>query len=623
MPLREDLLKPIEGESPSGVDLRYDNKLLLYDKIKESRREDDALAQGDWQHERKVADWPLVCKLAQEALATRTKDLQLAAWLTDALLHTEGFAGLSQGLGLCRGLIANFWDTLYPPAEDGDMELRTATLDWLVSAADLPLKTLPLVRAGYGLLKYKESRIVGYEDPSRSDKEKKERAQRIKDGKLVPEEFDKSFVETPKAFYAQSEKDLDSCLAALKSLNEVCDQNFGDDAPALGKLRTSLEEVRHTVHSLLQKKRETEPDPVEEAPAEESAEGEAAADGAEKGATRSAAPGIVISVMTSSEPPDRREAIASIAKAAAFLRQREPYSPAAYLMMRGLRWGELRAAAQLADARLLEAPPTELRQLVKRLALAEKWTELLETAENAMSLPCSRAWLDLQRHVVIACTALGPAYEPIASAIRLELKVLLYDVPNLRGATLLDDTPAANAETQAWIEQLMRPPAKAPAAAPAPAPQGEGGEGGESATEPLPASAAAAAPEPSWPSKAADPYDVAREILRAGQPDKAFEIMRQEIARQRAGRGRFQRTLQLVQLCASAGKDAIAQPLLDDLIVAIETHKLDDWENREMVAAALATVLSLSKKVQGNAAEKQKMFERICRLDPVRALNAG
>jgi len=614
MPLREDLLNPIEGESPSGVDLRYDNKLLLYDKIKEARREDDALAQGDWQHERKVADWPLVCKLAQEALATRTKDLQLAAWLTDALLHTEGFAGLSQGLALCRGLVANFWDTLYPPAEDGDMELRTATLDWLVSAADLPLKTLPLARAGYGLLKYKESRIVGYEDPARSDKEKKERAQRIKDGKLAPEEFDKSFVETPKAFYVQSEKDLDSCLAALKTLNEVCDQNFGDASPSLGKLRTSLEEVRHTVHGLLQKKRETEPDPVEEVPAAESAEGEAPVDGAEKGAARSAVPGIVISVMNSSEPPDRREAIASIAKAAAFLRQREPYSPAAYLMMRGLRWGELRAAAQLADAKLLEAPPTELRQLVKRLALAEKWTELLETAESAMSLPCSRAWLDLQRHVVIACTALGPAYEPIASAIRLELKVLLYDVPNLRDASLLDDTPAANAETRVWLDQLMRPPVAAPASAP-------GGEGGEAATEPPPASSSA--PEPSWPSKAADPYDLAREILRAGQPDKAFEIMRQEIARQRAGRGRFQRTLQLVQLCVAAGKDAIAQPLLDDLVVAIETHKLDDWENREMVAAALATVLSLSKKVQGNAAEKQKMFERICRLDPVRALNAG
>ncbi len=54
MPLREDLLNPIAGENPSGVDVRYDTKLLLYDKIKEARRQDDDLAQGDWQHERKV-----------------------------------------------------------------------------------------------------------------------------------------------------------------------------------------------------------------------------------------------------------------------------------------------------------------------------------------------------------------------------------------------------------------------------------------------------------------------------------------------------------------------------------------------------------------------------------------
>jgi type VI secretion system protein ImpA len=79
----------------------------------------------------------------------------------------------------------------------------------------------------------------------------------------------------------------------------------------------------------------------------------------------------------------------------------------------------------------------------------------------------------------------------------------------------------------------------------------------------------------------------------------------------------------MVRLCVAAGKDTIAQPLLDDLAAAIETHKLDDWESREMVAEALATILSVSKKVQANAAEKQKLFDRICRLDPVRALNAG
>ena len=615
MPLREDLLNPISTENPSGVDVRYDNKLLLYDKIKEARRQDDGLDQGDWQHERKSADSALVLNLTQEALATKTKDLQLAAWLTDALLRTEGFSGLRQGLMLCQGLISNFWDTLFPPIEDGDMELRAAPLDWMGSALDLPLKSIPLVRAGYNFLKYKESRLVGYEEQNQGDKERKVRAQRIEEGKLTPEEFDKAFAETPKAFYLQSEKELDGCLAALKSLEETCDERFGNNGPALNRLRTSTEEVRQVVHLLLQKKRETEPDPVEEAPVESGAEGVAAEGASAAGPARSTVPSIVISIMTSSEPADRREMIANVAKAAAFLRQREPHSPAPYLMMRGLRWGELRAAARLSDAALLEAPPTELRQQIKRLAIAEKWAELLETAENAMSLPCSRAWLDLQRHVVEACTALGGDYDAIAAAIRLELKVLLYDVPELLDATMLDDTPAANGETRAWLLQLIRPASK-----PHPA---RDGESPSEVTAEAASSYAESAPEPSWPSKTADSYAVATEALKAGQEKRAFDIMQQEIARQTSGRGRFQRKLQLIQLCVASGKDAIAQPLLDDVAAAFENHKLDEWEDRELVADALTALMNLSRRIQDDSSEKQKIFERICRLDPVRALGAG
>ena len=92
----------------SGKDLRY---APVYDKIKEARREDDDLNQGAWQHERKVADFSAVIKLAQEAIATQSKDLQLAAWLSESLLKTKGFAGLCDGLILCHGLIERFWDT--------------------------------------------------------------------------------------------------------------------------------------------------------------------------------------------------------------------------------------------------------------------------------------------------------------------------------------------------------------------------------------------------------------------------------------------------------------------------------------------------------------------------------
>lgn len=608
MPLREDLLTPIAGENPSGPDIRYDSKVPIYDEIKEARRQDDALAQGDWQRERKVADYARVIKLTQDSLATKTKDLQLAAWLTDAKLRTEGFSGLEQGLTLCHGLISNFWETLNPLVEDGDEEPRMAHLDW-IGALEVPVKSVPLVREGYDWFKFKESRLVGYEDQVKGDKEKKLRAQRLAEGKLAPEVFDKAFVDTPKAFYLQSEKDLDACRKALTSLDELCGEKFKDSRPTFGKLQAALEEVRHTVHSLLEKKRETEPDPVEEVPVEAAAaDGQAAGAGSQAG--QAAAPGIVFSVLTSSEPADRREAIASVAKVAAFLRKREPFSPAPYLMMRGLRWGELRSAAQLSDSTLLEAPPTELRQHIKRLALSKKWSELLETAENTMSLPCSRGWLDLQRIVVGACTALGSDYNVIAAAICSELRALLNDVPQLLDVNLLDDTPAANAETKAWLRQLGEMPAQ-DSSEPQPAAEG-------SAT-----SSNGRSPAHSWLDKAADPYLLAQDALKAGQAEKAFELMRREIARQSSGRGRFERTMQLVQLCVAAGKEAIAQPLLDDIAAAIEVHKLDDWEDKEMVATALATVMTMSKKVQGSASEKQKLFERICRLDPVRALNAG
>jgi len=444
MPLREDILAPIAGENPSGIDLRYDTKLLIFDKIKEARRKDDELEQGAWQSERKTANYPLVIKLAQDTLATVSKDLQLAAWLTEALLMTESYGGLCQGIRLCHGLLASFWDTVYPVIEDGDRELRAKPLSWIGSMLDFPLRSRPLAGPGYSWFVYKDSRLVGYEDQVQTDKERDTRSAAIQAGKIPPELFDKAFAETPKAFYSSAERDLDACLQALEDLEKFCDESFEDDSPAFSKLKNGLTEVRQTVHTLLNKKREKEPDPVEEVPVTAAQEATASGDG------DTVSPAWTGASVSLAEPADRRQAIASIATAAAFLRKLEPLSPAPYLILRGLRWGELRTASRLGDSILLEAPPTELRQKVKRLALGKKWSELLDACEEAMALPCSRAWLDLQRLSVAACSALGAEYQAIATAIQSELRALLNDVPELLDATLLDDTPAANPETKAW-----------------------------------------------------------------------------------------------------------------------------------------------------------------------------
>jgi type VI secretion system protein ImpA len=605
MTLPDDLLKPISEENPSGEDLHY---APIYDEIKEARRQDDDLSKGVWATERKVADFYLVIKLTQEALATRSKDLQLATWMTEALLKLEGFTGLRQGLETCNGLVDKFWDTVFPALEDGDTELRAAPLEWIGTKLEPSVKSVALNSKGHSWYKYKESRTVGYEAQAQAEAAKKLRNKALAEGKLPPEAFDQSFAETPKAFYFDGEKALDACLKALSDLNKTCGDKFGSSAPSFGQLHTALTEIRHTVHGFLEKKRETEPDPVEEKPqaapvsaAEEQSDGVPAEADGFKGAAQPA--GTWIAARAESEPVGRRDAIAAVASAAAYLRQREPFSPAPYLMMRGLRWGELRAAAAASDQTVMEAPPTEVRQEIKRLALKRKWKELLDMAENVMALPCSRGWLDLQRFVVEACAALGDDYNVIAVAIRSEIRTLLRDLPELLDARLMDDTAVANSETQTWLRGLMQEsnsvtPSVQPPAAPVADNHHAAG----------------------WEKNFIDSYALAGDALRAGQEQKAFELMFKEVERQRSGRGRFPRRLQLVQLCMTAGKDAIAQPLLDDITAAIDAHKLEEWEDREMIASALATILRSSKKVQADAKEKQKLFERICRLDPVQAL---
>lgn len=441
-------------------------------------------------------------------------------------------------------------------------------------------------------------------DAASSDQKYESRASMIKAGKTTPEEFDKGFAETGKAFYKTLDQQLTEVMKDLRSLDAVCQEKFGVDAPSFSKLRTGIDEFQNTTRILLKQKLEIDPDPIEETPAEEgAAEGEAATAGpagSEGGAPRMTAFASLPS-FSDTEPADRREAVKAVVEAAEFLRRKEPGSPAPYLMLRGLRWGELRAAIAANDPRWLEAPPTEARQLLKGLALQQKWAELLEAGERVMALGASRAWLDLQRLVVEACVALGGPQEAIASAIRSELRALLRDLPQLLEATLLDDSPAANPETRAWLAELLAEPES-------------------SASETAPPENPIARPrEPGWKRTFVDAYDLAQQAVKANQAPKAFEILHGEISRQLSGRGRFYRRIQLVELAGSMGKEALVQPLMDELTALIDSSKLEEWEDPKLMAGALATLTRWNPNIRDYPAEKAKYLARIARLDPARA----
>jgi type VI secretion system protein ImpA len=609
MPLRNDLLNPIAGENPSGQNLRY---APVYDKIKEARREDDDAAQGDWKIERKTADWPFVVKTAGETLATKSKDLQVAAWLTEALLKTQGIVGLRDGLDLLKGLIEGFWDTLHPEIEDGDVEMRSAPLDWVGGRLDRAVKDAPLTRGGLSWFVYKDSRKVPTEEEAGGSSAKAEtREAAVADGKVTPEEFDKSVDSSPKAYYVQLAADFDSAMESLQALDGLCEEKFQNAGPSFGPLRQTLEEVKQAVRIFLQKKREKEPDePVEgEEPGPEAEStgwaGEEEAPAAQSAPARARKPGGALAA----EPVDRDDAIARVVSAAKFMRAENQYDPAPYLLLRGLRWGELRAPGMEIDPALLAAPPSDIRQDLKRLAIEANWTEVLEAAEKGMGLECGRGWMDLQRYVGRACYELGDYYEPIRRAVITEVRGLLADYPQLPELTMMDDTPTANAETQAWLKENAAPAGAGAEAEYTPPPFESDAEAG-SAAEP----GAEAAP---------DTYYLAMQAARDGRPQEGIEMLMRDIAHESNGRARFHRRLQLTQLCISAGHEDIAVPILKALAAEIERHKLEDWESPELLAQPLALLYRCLAKDEGSADERQKLYSWICRLDPLQAMNVS
>jgi type VI secretion system protein ImpA len=591
MPLREDLLVPIPGPNPAGEYLRYDP---VYDRIKEARREDLDVPQGGWQTALKTADWPLVAKLTSEVLATRSKDLQLAAWLVEAAMKRDGVAGLRDGLVVLRGLLEEFWDHLHPELEDGDAELRAAPLDWVGGYLDVAVRLIPLTGDGYGVSDMLRARALGYEaDYQATSDSRQQWREAMEAGKLSADAFDASVRATPKAYYRSMVGDLDSALQAIEALDLVAEEKFGGDAPGFLKLRQALQEIRQLAHQFLQERLQIDPDPVEEIAPEEGVgafEGDGAPGAepsADAGGGSAAAVGVVAAV-----PRSRDEAASRIAMAARFLRADAPTDPAPYLMLRGFRWGELRVGGD-PDPKLLVAPPTDTRSRLKTLLLDEQWAPLLEAAEEVMATPYGRGWLDLQRYVVTACEGLGEVYEPVADAVRGALGSLLADLPWLVDATLMDDSPTANVETLAWLRgaHLL----------------------GDAPAEPDPRPRVRLAGR-------RDVLEAAHELVRARKPQQAVELLMQQAVQERSERARFLRRLQAATIMVDAGLAAIAQPMLQDMFDQIEKHDLERWEAADVVAQPLALLYRCKKASDDGYSNAEDLFLRVSRLDPIQGM---
>jgi type VI secretion system protein ImpA len=254
----EELLVPIAGDNPAGRSLAYEPE---YDEIKAARRSEDDTNQGEWQRDTKAADWDRVIELGTGFLRRETKDLLIAAWVTEALTRLHGFDGLHDGLRLLSGIQDRFWETYHPEIEDGDLEAREGPFVFLNELLPMLIRRIPLTSGmgdvRYSFLHWKESRATqnaGVKDPKL--------AQSMADaGKVTPKQWDDDVAQSPRKFYEDLNESLERARDAFKDFDEGTDRHFGRAAPGLGNIREAMEECRKLIGPILDAKRKQEPDP--------------------------------------------------------------------------------------------------------------------------------------------------------------------------------------------------------------------------------------------------------------------------------------------------------------------------------------------------------------------------
>lgn len=335
------IVAPLPGDAPSGADLRGDpDPNSPYRRLKAAREAaraaeramiDDPSAGS--------ADWAPVATVAAELLTTSSKDLEIAAWLIEALLRMRGFAGLRDGFVVARRLCETAWDTLNPAiSEDEGVSDRVFPFTGLNGdeREGTLIAPIRMVRIGdgpagapFGLWHYERTlEMEKVQDPD-------QREQRISAGAIPLADLEVAVRTGDPAAYRRLAADVGGARDAFSALEQVFADTCGFDAPPGNNIRAVLEKCHDAVAFLAKNHLETAPEPAPEA-----AGGAGAGSGAAAGSGGGGASGPLQS---------REEAFRQLESVSDYFRRTEPHSPLSYSLEQAVRWGRMPLPDLLAE----------------------------------------------------------------------------------------------------------------------------------------------------------------------------------------------------------------------------------------------------------------------------------
>jgi type VI secretion system protein ImpA len=330
----EALLAPIEGEAPQGIDLREDfSSTSPYNRLRDARSEARDAERGQDAGDADARDpaplWRTVRELAVKTLAETSKDLEVAAWATEALVRSHGLAGLYAGSKLMAGLAEQYWDGLFPLPDDYGMETRVAPVTGLNGRDGTGSLTQPLYMttlfnrpdgSPIAFYQYQQSEQLAALDAERKQ-------QRIDAGAIPMETLEREARAAGGAHFAKLLADARDARDAWQEMASALDEKAGADGPSTTAVRDLLSSIIDVATRF--------------APAEAVAAGTDAEQAGEAGVAVASGGGFGGISPGAAAGATREDALRALGEIANYFRRTEPHSPLSYTLDEAVRRGRM------------------------------------------------------------------------------------------------------------------------------------------------------------------------------------------------------------------------------------------------------------------------------------------
>ncbi|MCH4092632.1 type VI secretion system protein TssA [Acetobacter sp.] len=363
------VLGPIAEGPPQGVDPRLNvSPSSPYFQLRDARSDARAAERrgeyDDTENVEALRHWTRVKDFAVQILHTVGKDVEVAAWLMEAMIRLGGLHGLAVGIQATYDIFTEFWPDFYPSPDEDGVEARFSALAGLngVSADGTliqALRKLELYRRSDGapflFWQYEQSEEVeGIGDSAR-------KKQRLEAG-VVPfagvEEEASRFGQTSLTELYRSSRDA---LRQWRALDAVMTDRLGKEAPSTARVTALLEKLARIASRYVSVTEEDAPETMPEETVVETSMTETTPEAAAPAVTPPAG-----GKRSERPEPTREEMLQQLIVVAKYFEKHEPQSPLAETLYEAVRrarlsWNDL--LVELVD------DPTARAAILSRLGI--------------------------------------------------------------------------------------------------------------------------------------------------------------------------------------------------------------------------------------------------------------